>query len=96
MKIVIDLPESTFKKLVRYGEPLSAGNAFHDSILNAVAHGTVLPKGHGDLIDRDDVRTDIKKTCDSEYCDIGFDNWERLRYCINHTNTVIPADKGEE
>ena len=55
MKIVIDIPESTFSRLTEYGEPLPAGNSFHDSILSAVAHGTVLPKGHGELIDKDVV-----------------------------------------
>ena len=53
MKIVIDIPESTFSRLTQYGEPLTAGNSFHDSILSAVAHGTVLPKEHGRLVDGD-------------------------------------------
>lgn len=39
MKLVIDIDKQTFDKLTEYGEPLSAGNGFHDSILKSVANG---------------------------------------------------------
>ena len=55
MKLIIDVDKQTFDKLTEYGEPLSAGNGFHDSILKAVANGIPLPKGHGELIDKDVV-----------------------------------------
>lgn len=45
MKLIIDIDNQTFDKLTEYGEPLSAGNGFHDSILKAVANGKPLPFG---------------------------------------------------
>ena len=51
MKIVIDIPESVYRRL-KAGDT-NAGNTFHDAALASIINGTVLPKGHGDLIDRD-------------------------------------------
>ena len=39
MKLIIDIDKQIFDKLTEYGEPLSAGNGFHDAILKAVANG---------------------------------------------------------
>lgn len=79
MKIVIDVDDQIFDKLTEYGEPLSAGNGFHDSILKAVANGTPLPKGHGELIDKDVV--------------LDMMNHGILEDYITTMGGVIPADK---
>lgn len=60
MQLIIDIDKQIFDKLTEYGEPLSAGNGFHDSILKAVANGIPLPKGHGDLIDRNVAYTEFE------------------------------------
>lgn len=59
MKLIIDVDKQTFDKLTEYGEPLSAGNGFHDSILKAVANGKPLPKGHGRLLDENYVIAEL-------------------------------------
>lgn len=78
MKIVIDIPEE------RYEFIKGLDNTCYD-IHAAIAQGTPLPEGHGDLIDRD----------------ILLQNWEVIpsrdrlvfdRY-IQTLDGVIPADK---
>ena len=79
MQIVIDIDNQIFDKLTEYGEPLSAGNGFHDSILKAVANGIPLPKGHGELIDKDTV--------------LDMMNHGILEDYITTMSGVIPADR---
>jgi len=51
-------------------------------VLNGVVNGTPLPKGHGDLIDRDELIKDR----------VSNDNTVIL---ANTAKTIIPAEKGE-
>lgn len=68
MQIVIDIDNQIFDKLTEYGEPLSAGNGFHDSILKAVANGTPYEEGsQGDLISRSYLRQMIPTPIEDEY-----------------------------
>lgn len=48
--------------------------------IKAIKSGTVLPKGHGDLVDRDTITVEE---------DVYFQNY------IIHAPTIIEADKGE-
>ena len=50
MELVVKIPEEAYK-LLKNDEGVDWLGAEH--ILNAVANGTPLPKGHGDLIDAD-------------------------------------------
>jgi hypothetical protein len=52
MKIVIDIPEDAYKLLNNEGVDWLGA----EHILNAVANGTPLPKGHGRLIDADELK----------------------------------------
>lgn len=56
MKIVIDIPEQAYNQLKEVGgvDWLDAEN-----ILDCVANGTPLPKGHGKLIDADALYADL-------------------------------------
>ena len=93
MQIVIDIPEDiyehwrTMKSIVsdygNYKEYMSKVHA-------AIADGTPLPKGHGDLIDRDAL------ACDSEhdfYCD---DYIAYSKSQIMSALAIIEADKEEQ
>ena len=51
MQIVIDIPEELYKNVI---ERTNLGYVGSD-VWVAVANGTPLPKGHGDLIDRSEV-----------------------------------------
>ena len=56
MQIVIDIPEE--KELIDKALWNDVSDFDKEDlviVLNAIAHGTPLPKGHGDLVDRDDL-----------------------------------------
>ena len=77
MKIVIEIPETEFE----VGNWLSA-----EYILGAVANGTVLPKGHGRLIDADELDFEEVDFYSPDSC------YEVYRI-INDAPTIIEADK---
>lgn len=59
MQIVIDIPESRYSLLKKQAStPL--GREKLDEFAEAVLNGTPLPKGHGRLIDADDL---LDNTC---------------------------------
>jgi hypothetical protein len=57
MKVVIDIDEEDYKKIIkitnawRYTGTTIVGSAYH-----AIANGQILPKGHGDLIERKELK----------------------------------------
>ena len=98
MQIVIDIPEKLYKQ--QLGSYWSGNILIHDAILN----GTLLPKGHGRLIDADALKTYIDD-CD---CCVGCENEsygcadkckcpdyldEGMERIINNQPTIIEADK---
>ncbi len=54
MEIVIDINEETYTR-IKTALIINAGNTFYNEILTSVAEGTPLPKGHGELIDKNVV-----------------------------------------
>ena len=86
MQIMIDIDEEIFNKLP---EAELGGNIIED-VLEAVENGTVLPKGHGDLIDRGKLKTHYVGT------DIGTDLEVYLVPTIDEALIVIEADTESE
>ena len=94
MKLIIDIPNYNL-------DGVQNGSIACGQILKAVKNGTPLPKGHGRLIDADDLIQDIiddNQLCifNSESERIVHDEMvnfavDRLTYC----STVIEADKSE-
>ena len=91
MQIVIDIPEDEYKNI------LLTGKASFRSV-NAIEAGTVLPKGHGRLVDISKIDKDridhdnpiIYLTVNGEYIEaISLDYLESLP-------TVIEADRESE
>ena len=84
MKIVIDIDEKEYnfiKSIIR----LRNGDTFKKlakDLIMAVKEGTVIPEGHGDLIDRDVAYEEFDKACLS---------WEGG--LLKFISPVIPADK---
>lgn len=76
MKIVIEVDDFIYNALK---EDVDCGTV---NLNQAVVNGTVLPKGHGDLIDRDVAYAEFEKEC--------FSYEGRL---LKYIPTVIPADK---
>lgn len=79
MKVVIDIPEELFEAYK--GRPPMLGDEGMDMIAQAIANGTPLPKGHGELIDKDVVLDMMNHGILEEY--------------ITTMGGVIHADKGE-
>ena len=71
MKIVIDIPEETYKYWKEH--------KYEYVLAEAIANGTPLPKGHGELIDKDVVLDMMNHGILEEY--------------ITTMGGLIPADK---
>lgn len=75
MKLVIEIDEENYEKN-KYGRcPVTV-------MRKAIRNGKLLPKGHGDLIDRDDLLED-------SYC---IDDWSGNEVNIVDVKTVKMAD----
>lgn len=94
MQVVIDINEETYTR-IKTALIINAGNTFYNEILTSVAEGTPLPKGHGDLIDRN-YFADKYVGCGSVYCeDISCkDCNSRIvnKLDVDSAPTIIPAD----
>ena len=95
MKLIIDIDEDYYKAIWENGYIYDEDN---EDIAKIIKDGTPLPKGHGDLIDRD------KLVYDCSLGDGGCDHICRCDGCsyniirettINKATPIIEADKGE-
>lgn len=87
MQIVIDIDEKNYKNILK-------GLAVHRcALFDAIKNGTPLPKGHGKLVDVEDVKNNIRKW--RGYLDE--DMMARINFTMdNNIPTIIEADKGSE
>lgn len=86
MKIVIDIPDTEYQRLIAQ-DGMSHTDA--EIVVNAFYNGAPLPKGHGDLIDRDTLE------CDSEYAPY-YDEYVAVsKSQIMSAPVIIKADKEE-
>ena len=96
MTIVIDIPEEEYK-LVKSGNKSYRTEL---ELMNAVAKGVLLPKGHGSLKDVDAIHKEIEKlqngmSKQGEQVHISRDQYKGLCYArgiINEAQTIIEAD----
>lgn len=88
MQIVIDIPEEVKHNVNAYG--LSLCPRDKEQLINAIKNGTPLPKGHGRLIDADDVK--------SYFSDREGDDFTAFHFydAVESAPTVIDADKEQE
>lgn len=101
MKIVIDISEDDYCA-IRNGESLYAiGHDYYDNVVtNAFKSATVLPEGHGRLVDGDLL--DSKMYHAAFETDTNFQKWDSgcwIRYKLyenirNEIPVVLTADKG--
>lgn len=85
IELVIKIPEKTVNEIK--DNAMFAGSISSEilwDVTNAIVNGTPLPKGHGDLIDRN--------VAYEEFDEAGL-SWEGG--LLKYIPTVIPADKGE-
>ncbi len=88
MQLVIDIPEDVLKRTVFYREFRELNDLI--TTIKALEKAVPLPKGHGKLVDVEDVKDNIRKW--RGYLD------EDMMYRINfamehHIPTIIGADK---
>lgn len=82
MKLIIDISENDYWTACNHPE------VFVGDYARAIKNGTPLPKGHGRLIDADELKK--HKYHDSNR----FENAVSVAY-IDWADTIIEADKGE-
>ena len=107
MQIVIDISEDVYRRL-KDGDnngSTNAGNTFHNTALEAIGNGVVLPNGHGRLIDADEALTAMgtwdKFGFDHTCCFVRepkddyvtYVHYEDMVKAVNDTPTILEADK---
>ena len=87
MKIIIDISEEQYEIIKELVKNQNRVCPEADSAEKIILNGTLLPKGHGDLIDRTKV---IKSLFD-------YHNGKKtIGQCIDDVPTIIEAESGEK
>lgn len=81
IELVIKIPEELKSKIDNANEDNYRTYLwwFETTLYCAIKDGTPLPKGHGDLVDRNDLK---------------YDKYNSYAYAIANAPTIIEADKG--
>ena len=88
MQIVIEIPDEVYKKLTETA--IMVTEVYPSTIERALTEGIVLPKGHGKLVDVEDVKRNHKRWLGY----IDDDMISRMNYTIeNHIPILLEADK---
>jgi hypothetical protein len=67
MKIVIDIPADDFNAIYHGGLYAIQHDKLDQVITEAFQTAIIIPKGHGDLIDRDALKTKLPTPIEDEY-----------------------------
>lgn len=86
IELVINIPEGAYQLLKNEGVDWLGA----EHILNAVANGIPLPKGHGVLKDADEIKKNRFTLGTSNYCEYNVVKIED----IDKADTIIEADNG--
>lgn len=96
MKIVIDIPQYIYE----HAKEQSEDSNDEWDVMRAIANGTPLPKGHGDLIDKEKLKGNIngwydfmKDICKQPYMTL---KQEEIIGKIDMMTPIIEADKEKE
>lgn len=81
MRLVINIPDEDYNIILANAEFYKEKHWGAAEVWDAIVGGTPLPKGHGDLIDRNTITVEE---------DVYFQNY------IIHAPTIIEADKEKE
>lgn len=87
MEIVVKIPDDMIKSI----EQGSFGAKYNIyDLVGCLMNGTPLPKGHGNLIDENELIDEIvQEKIDGRYCDVIY------AHSIYDAETIIEADKAE-
>ena len=95
MKLLIEIDDIDFEA-IKHGKPISA------KVMDALIHGTPLPKGHGRLIDADALKEDLndcqysRDFCREHYIDYSIHLGVANDIIDDVAQTIIEADKETE
>lgn len=98
MKMVIDIPNFAFitdiKDFRKAVKEYSEGSGFDKAIREALLDSTPLPKGHGDLIDRNEIglTTFDILLCNGDYKEV----LKLYAQSVENAATIIPADEEDD
>ncbi|SCW63343.1 hypothetical protein SAMN05660484_02166 [Eubacterium ruminantium] len=81
IELVIKIPEDEYRWIVKSDETVFANISSKECMLHAIKNGTPLPKGHGNLIDANEL---LKEK-------IRFEDFDGDTFNIIHEETVINA-----
>lgn len=86
MKLVIDIPDAEYERI----QALDWKNSsrWYSPVSNAIHNGTPLPKGHGDLVDRDKV-IDLLNEQEYNY----YTELDKVVDTVYEADAIIEADK---
>lgn len=87
MKLVIDIPDDYMNYIDNYEK----GSLFDIALINAIKNGTPLPKGHGRMIDAEELKKIIK-----ENHPLTIAGYRVKLDDIDNASTIIEADKENE
>ena len=99
MEIVIKIDEWKYKSICEGVEASKRGGVVGvaPTIYEAIYNGTPLPKGHGDLIDKDRLLDELEKTVKSvDDTNKHLLFWDRAVAHVHLSKPIIKADKEEE
>jgi hypothetical protein len=94
MKLIIDISNKTYeiiKNMLYFCDSQRSGKGITKEILTAIKQGTTLPKGHGDLIDRDELLADSYPIDDWSGNEVNIVDVMTIKMA----DVIIEADKAE-
>ena len=92
MKLIIDIPKDIVESAK--SNPNYYPTYHFEKIWRAIANGMPLPKGHGDLIDRNDLLKHYDSTTYHNGIEERKIHFVQIGY-VNDAPTIIEADKAE-
>ena len=96
IELVIKIPEEIYNRFgYEYSEENLISKYTNDAILEAFCNGTPLPKGHGDLIDRNDLLKHYDNTTYHNGIEERKIHFVQIGY-VNDAPIIIEADTAEK
>ena len=97
MQIVIDIDEYLYKTIKTLGIVVEDGDAV--AVSEAIQNGTLLPKGHGRLIDADKLKVELECGIRAGNYEEGYEKYAHINNmddcvdAVKYADTIIEADK---
>ena len=88
MEIVIDIDDDIYKSVVNNDDYVLEEDVDWILLENAIANGTPLPKGHGKLIDENELKKEAIR------CEWSRSMYGTLEHTLSYMKPIIEADKG--